>query len=553
MVSALQEVLGKLTQQPETMMFYQVDLGHQYIDLVQNTIHRLFGEDEKPLVPTPPRDRRFKDEAWNENLYLDFVRQSYLMTSQWMNNVVNHVEGVDSKTTRQASFCVRQTTDALCPGNFPLINPQIIRETIAKQGQNLVQGMENLCHDVQKGGVMPQISTTDMNAFKLGENIATTKGEVIYRNDIMELLWYYPTKKKIHAKPLLIVTAWINKYYILDLRPENSFVKWALDQGYQVFLISWVNPDASYAEKGFEDYMAEGPITALDVIRKHLGPVQIATVGYCLGGTLLAATLAYLAHHEFDWVASATFFTTQIDFTNSGDLSIFIDDQQLAALDEYMEKKGFLDGTDIYNTFNLLRNNDMIWSFVVNNYMLGKSPIPFDLLYWNADSSRMPKAMHSFYLRNLYQHNLLAKPGGITLLSTPIDIRRIKVPCYMVSTIEDHIAPWQSVYEATQVLTCPLTFVLGGSGHIAGIINHPAQNKYSYWLNEQIPNTPTEWYDGAVEHDGSWWKHWDKWQKPLAGKKIDAELYSEHFASCAIIPAPGAYVKKRYDGLNAED
>ncbi|MDD9875877.1 MAG: class I poly(R)-hydroxyalkanoic acid synthase, partial [Magnetovibrio sp.] len=398
--------------------------------------------------------------------------------------------------------------------------------TIESGGENLLKGLENLLEDLEEGGGNIKIKMTDAEAFTVGENIATAPGKVVFRNDLMELLQFDPSTDEVAKTPLLIVPPWINKYYILDLREKNSFIRWAVDQGHTVFVISWVNPDAELAAKSFADYMLEGPVAAIDAVEKATGEKKVNCIGYCIGGTLLASALAYMTAKGTDKkVNSATFFTTMVDFEDAGELGVFIDEEQLTSLEKKMNERGYLEGGEMATTFNMLRSNDLIWSFVINNYLLGKDPFPFDLLYWNSDSTRMPAAMHSFYLRKMYLENKLVEPGGIELDGVKLDLRDIKVPSYIVSTREDHIAPWKSTYRATQLYSGKTRFVLAGSGHIAGIVNPPSKPKYGYWTNDKLPETADSWLGGAEAHDGSWWPDWDKWTKKLSGKtKVPARV-----------------------------
>jgi polyhydroxyalkanoate synthase len=385
---------------------------------------------------------------------------------------------------------------------------------------------------------------TDESAFEVGVNVASTPGHVVYQNDLMQLIQYTPSTEKVYARPLVIVPPWINKYYILDLRAKNSFVKWAVDQGHTVFMVSWVNPDENLAQKGFEDYMVEGTLAALDTALKITGADKADMIGYCLGGTLLASTLAYMAAKNDNRVQSATFFTTMVDFEQAGELTVFIDEEQLDSLEAKMNAQGYLDGSEMATTFNMLRANDLIWSFVINNYLLGKDPFPFDLLYWNSDSTRMPAKMHSFYLRKMYQENVLKDPGGVTLCGEPIDLSKIDIPVYMISTLEDHIAPWKATFAGTNLYSGSVRFVLSASGHIAGVVNPPAANKYCYWTNNRKTKNPDTWLKNATQHDGSWWVDWEKWVKPHAGDMVDARD-PEKGPLKAIEPAPGQYVKTR--------
>jgi polyhydroxyalkanoate synthase len=381
-----------------------------------------------------------------------------------------------------------------------------------------------------------------MEAFRVGENIAVSPGKVVYQNHLMQLIQYAPATEKVLKRPLLIIPPWINKFYILDLRPRNSFVRWAVTHGHTVFMVSWVNPDERLAEKGFDDYMREGILDALDAVEAATGERDCNVIGYCLGGTLLGATLAWMAAHGDDRIKSATFFVTLLDFRESGELNVFIDEEQLKMLEEKMQRRGFLEGSEMATTFNMLRANDLIWSFVVNNYLLGNDPFPFDLLYWNADSTRMPAYMHSFYLRNMYQENLLAQPNGITLAGTPIDLGRVRVPAYFLSTREDHIAPWKSTYRGTQLLKGENRFVLAASGHIAGVVNPPEGGKYSHWINPELPEDPEEWFRGATEIAGSWWPDWQRWIIALDKRQVKARVPGDRKLA-PIEDAPGSYVK----------
>ncbi|MDD3449641.1 MAG: class I poly(R)-hydroxyalkanoic acid synthase, partial [Gammaproteobacteria bacterium] len=471
----------------------------------------------------------------------DFIKQAYLLTAKWMLAVVRGAEGLEPNAARKVDFYTRQLLDALAPTNFLATNPEVLRTTLESNGANLVRGMEHLLDDLQDGQLRTRM--TDLEAFTLGQNIAVTPGKVVFQNELMQLLQYTPTTEKVRKRPLLIVPPWINKFYILDLREKNSFIRWAVAQGHTVFVISWVNPDARLAEKNFDDYLTEGPLAALDAIEKATGERQVNAVGYCLGGTLLASTLAWLAARRRKRIASATFLTTMLDFSDPGELGVFIDEDQLVALEERMDEEGYLDGRAMATTFNMLRANDLIWSFAINNYLLGKEPFPFDLLYWNSDSTRMPARMHSFYLRKMYQENLLREPGALKLAGSRIDLGRVQVPVYFLSTREDHIAPWQSTYRGTRLFSGPVRFVLGASGHIAGVINPPAANKYGYWIGAELPEEPDAWLEGAERHDGSWWSDWDGWVGEFAEGEVEAR---EPGTGLAVLEdAPGSYVAVR--------
>jgi polyhydroxyalkanoate synthase len=427
-----------------------------------------------------------------------------------------------------------------------MTNPEVIRQTIESRGENLVNGLKNILIDLERGKGNLRISMTDYDAFVIGENIATTPGKVIFRNEMMELIQYTPATETVVKRPLLFVPAWINKFYIVDLRAKNSWVKWAVDQGHTVFMISWVNPSAELAQKSFEDYIVDGTMTAVDAIEQATGEKEVNAVGYCIGGTLLASTLAYAAAIGDTRIKTGTFFTTMLDFSEPGELGVFIDEATISYLEGKMAERGYLEGSEMASTFNMLRENDLIWSFVINNYLLGTDPFPFDLLYWNSDSTRMPYAMHSFYLRNFYQQNNLVKPGGITLAGEPIDLTKVKVPTYFISAREDHIAPWTSTYKGTQIFTGPIHFTLAASGHIAGVINPPAANKYCYWFTDKKPPAdPDEWLAHAKQKDGSWWPDWDAWAKKQSGKEQVPAREPGAGKLKAIADAPGAYVSMK--------
>ncbi|MDR3438824.1 class I poly(R)-hydroxyalkanoic acid synthase [Telmatospirillum sp.] len=538
------EMTTRLMSDPAKLVEAQMGLWQDYMQLWQTTTRRLLGEEPVPVAVPDKADRRFKDKLWEENEVFDFIKQSYLLTARWVQGVVHNVDGLDDHTAKKVDFYTRQFVDAMAPSNFVATNPEVLRATVESGGENLVKGLDHLLEDLERGKGKLAIRMTDLDAFKVGENIATTPGKVVYQNDLIQLVQYAPSGETVAKAPLMIIPPWINKYYILDLRPKNSFIRFAVEQGHTVFVLSWVNPGETLAGKTFEDYMVEGPLAALEQIEKATGERQINVIGYCLGGTLLAATLAYMTAHGDDRILSATFFTTMVDFADAGELSVFIDEAQLQFLEEKMQQKGYLEGSEMATTFNMLRANDLIWSFVVNNYLLGKEPFPFDLLYWNSDSTRMPAAMHSFYLRKMYQENLLITPGGISLKGTPIDLRTIKIPTYLISTREDHIAPWKSTYAATQIYSGPTRFVLSASGHIAGIVNPPEAKKYCYWTNSRKAKDPEVWLKNAEQHEGSWWPDWQKWVAKFAGGTVSACQPGDG-ALTPIEDAPGSYVKAR--------
>jgi polyhydroxyalkanoate synthase len=537
----------KLLADPFKLAEANLKLWQDYAALWQSSWLKLMGQEAAPVAEPAPGDRRFKHEDWQRNFLYDYLKQSYLIAARHLHQTMGGVSGLDAHTARKVDFYTRQYIDALAPSNFLLSNPEVLRETVASGGQNLVKGLNNLLEDLTRGGGSKlKLRMTDERAFKLGLNIATTPGAVVFQNDLIQLIQYYPAKGAVHRRPLLVIPPWINKYYILDLREKNSFVKWAVEQGHTVFVISWVNPDAKLAHKRFEDYLSEGVIAALDAIEQATGEREANVIGYCLGGTLLATALSYLAAKKDERIASATFLASMIDFAEAGELEVFIDEKQVTALEKRMQERGYLEGSEMAATFNMLRANDLIWSFVINNYLMGRDPFPFDLLYWNSDSTRMPAAMHAFYLRNLYIRNLLAKPGGITLCGVPIDLSSVRIPLYFASTVEDHIAPWRSTYAGAKLFNAPVRFVLGGSGHIAGIVNPPAANKYSYWTHSRLPDTAEQWLKGASQHPGSWWPDWAGWIAQHAGDKVPARIPGKGKLK-VIEDAPGAYAKMRVD------
>jgi polyhydroxyalkanoate synthase len=525
-----------------TVMESQLRFWRDWMGLWEATALRMLGGTQvAPVIAPAPGDRRFRDAEWQQNEIFDFIKQSYLLAANALQGMVAHLNGIPDHERRRVEFYTRQFADAFSPTNFPFTNPEVVRATLASNGENLVKGLGNLISDIERGrGELSIRQSAD--GFMLGENIATTPGKVVFRNRLIELLQFDPTTAEVYARPLLIFPPWINKFYILDLRPENSLIRWLVDQGYTVFVVSWANPDRHLAQMGFEDYMREGFFAALDAVRDATGTEDVNCVGYCIGGTLLAATLAYMAVKQDHRVHSATFWAAQVDFSEAGDLSVFVDEAQLEALEEQMkESGGVLYGAKMARTFNLLRANDLIWSFVINNYMLGKSPMPFDLLYWNSDTTRMPEKLHLSYLRQCYRDNALAL-GKMSLDGVTLDLSKVTVPVYLQSAREDHIAPANSVFKATKLFGGPVRFIVAGSGHIAGVINPPAAGKYQYWTNGKKTETLDGWRKGATEHPGSWWPDWDKWLSKLSGGKVPARHPGD--GKLKILgDAPGEYVK----------
>ena len=524
----------------------QMDLWSSYQQLCLSATQRLLSGDAKPVAEPEASDRRFRHSEWTENPAFDFLKQSYLINSRWIRSVLDAMNGLDPDTEQKLQFYARQMIDAWAPTNFPMTNPEVLEATRDSGGENLMRGAQNFMADMQRGNGVPTITQTDMEAFTVGRDLAVTPGEVVYQNELMQLIQYAPQTDKVFKRPLLIVPPWINKFYILDLAPENSYVRWLTGQGYTVFLVSWVNPDPSLRDKGFEDYMTQGILAALAAIEQATDEREVTAIGYCIGGTLLAATLAYMAANKDDRIKAATFLAAQVDFSEAGELRVFTDEAQIDQVEAEVEKRGILDGAMMGWTFNMLRANDLIWSFVVNNYLLGKQPAAFDLLYWNADSTGMPARMLTFYLRNMYQKNLLAQPGGLTLLGTPIDLTQVKIPAFFQATREDHIAPYGSVYKAMGLFAGERRFALAGSGHIAGIVNPPAKEKYQYWSNDKRKTyaDPEAWLAEATETPGSWWPYWHRWNARKSGAKVAARRPGAG-ALTPIEPAPGSYVKVR--------
>ncbi len=530
-----------IMRNPGELMAQNIQLAYNHARLLSYGLKKAAGHEVEAVAAPEKNDKRFKDPAWSEQLLFDVLKQSYLLTSQYTMKLIGRGD-LDKKQQHKLDFFSRQMVDALSPGNFALTNPEVLKATIDSKGGNLVNGMKNLVRDLVAGKGQLKISMVDKSKFEVGKNIATTPGKVVFENELMQLIQYTPSTDKVYRRPLVIYPPWINKFYILDLSPKNSFIRWAVSKGYTVFVVSWINPDEKLAHKSFEDYMNEGIFAALDAIEAATGEKEVNAIGYCIGGTLLACALSQMAISGDQRIHSATFFTGQVDFSEAGDLMVFIDEKQLDSLDKRMARKGYLDAGEMASTFNMLRSNDLIWSFVVNNYLLGRSPAAFDLLYWNNDSTRMPAKMHRFYLREMYLKNKLVEPGGITLNGIPVDLSKIKIPVFLQSSKEDHIAPYPSVYKATHHYSGPITFMLAGSGHIAGVINPPQANKYYYYTNPQVPAEVEDWIDSAQHHEGSWWPYWHQWLYRKSGRKVPARIPGDS-ALEVIEDAPGRYVK----------
>ena len=540
-VKTLGVVAESWLSDPQKTAAAQTALSTQFIDLWQHTLKRLIGEETQPVVAPDPSDKRFNDPEWNQNPFFDFLRQAHSVTTNWANTLVEEAEGIDAHTRDKAGFYVRQLGAALSPSNFLLTNPELLRTTLAQDGDNLVRGMHMLAEDLEAGNGNLKIRQSDSSKFQVGVNLAITPGKVIFRNDLIELLQYAPTTETVFKRPLLIVPPWINKFYVLDLNPDKSFIRWAVAQGLTVFVISWVNPDARQALKSFEAYMREGIFTALDAIKAQTGEEEVTAIGYCVGGTLLSATLGYMAATKDRRINSATLLTTQVDFTDPGELKVFVDEEQVRATEEKMAETGYLEGSSMANAFNMLRPNDLIWSYVVKNYLKGEPPSPFDLLYWNSDSTRMPAANHSFYLRHCYLHNDLVNKR-MPIADVMIDLGKVNIPIYNLAAREDHIAPAKSVFQGAKYFGGDMRYVLAGSGHIAGVVNPPYKTKYQYWLGPEVKGDLETWMKQAVEHPGSWWLDWIKWIESQNPKMVPARDPAQGPLQ-PLCDAPGTYVK----------
>jgi polyhydroxyalkanoate synthase len=541
---AFQKATERLMENPSSVLEAQQQLWLNYQQLWQGTLAKMNGAEAEPVIEEDPNDRRFKDTVWKEDPFFDFIRQSYLLNTRFLKKSVENIRGLDSKTAHKVNFYTRQFVDALAPTNFPLTNPQVLQETMATRGSNLLQGLQNFLEDLKEGNGQLRIKMTDEEAFQLGENLAATKGKVVFQNDLFQLIQYEPTTATVAKRPVLIVPPWINKYYIFDLRPENSFVRWALDTGLTIFVISWINPGIEQSKKTFSDYVITGVKTALDQVCALTDEKEVNTVGYCTGGILLSSLLGYMAGEQDHRIISATIMATPIDFSIAGDLMVYVCDQQLKHLSKHMTRKGYLAGQAMVNSFSLLRSNDLIWSFFINNYMLGRKPFPFDMLYWNCDATRMPATMHGYYLRKMYLENRLLKPGGIRINHKPINLAKVKTPTFVMAGVDDHIAPWRAAYPLTQLFKGKKKFVLGGSGHVAGCFNHPKYNKYHYWTHDSLPQSANDWFEKAVQKQGSWWIEWRKWLEEFTGSSVAARSINPQRA---LEDAPGSYALVRGD------
>ncbi|HVL19567.1 MAG TPA: class I poly(R)-hydroxyalkanoic acid synthase [Amaricoccus sp.] len=543
------ELYRTMWDNPQQVADKTIEFWTSQQQLWQNAMLKWLGSKEAVDTPDLPHmlkpDRRFAHKEWSENALFDYLKQSYLLTSGWIQDTVGSVGEMDPKERRKAAFYTRQFVEAMNPANFFALNPEVLEATANEKGENLVRGLKMMLADLDRGKGKLLIRQTDMDAFEVGRNTAISPGKVIWQNELLQLIQYAPTTETVYAKPLLILPPWINKYYVLDLNPKKSMVKWLTERGYTVFMVSWVNPDARHGQISWEDYIFEGASAAIDKVLAETGQKSLNLVSYCIGGTLAGTLLAWMGRTGDKRVASSTFFTSQHDFEDAGELQIFVDEHILEVVGEEMEQ-GFMPAGKMADAFNMLRANDLIWGYVVSNYMLGKDPFPFDLLYWNADSTAMPARVHRFYLNEFYIRNAFAK-GELTVRGEPITLADIRGPIYHVATREDHIAPAASVYRgAKEMVKAKVRFVLSGSGHIAGVVNPPVLQKYQFWTNADM-SLPTleDWLKEAEETPGSWWVDWDAWLKPRSGKKVPGREPGAVLGS--VEDAPGSYVRVRFD------
>ena len=549
-VESMGELARRVRFDPARMVEAQMQLWEDYQRLWMGTTARLLQEAPAgaPVIEPALEDTRFRDAEWSENPVFDYIKQAYLLNAAWARRMVESIEGLDDDTARKVDFFSRQVVDAMSPTNFAFTNPVVIRETAERRGENLREGLENFTAVLARGKGPLAVEHVPPNAFELGTDIASTPGEVVFQNELFQLIQYAPATETVHKRPLLIVPPWINKYYILDLRPENSFVAWCVAQGYTVFMVSWVNPDERHRDRGFDDYLRDGILAALEAVEQATGEAEVNAIGYCIGGTLLAIALAWLGARGETRIRAATFLAAQVDFTEGGELRVFTDPSTLKLVESEVERRGFLDGASMAAAFNLLRSNDLVWRYAVDSYLMGKTPRAFDLLYWNADSTRFPARLLFDYLRGMYQENRLATPGAFEVLGRPIDLADVRIPVYLQASHQDHIAPAGSVYKAMNLFSGPRRFVLAGSGHIAGVVNPPAKQKYQHWINpgRRRHASLDEWLGGAEEHPGSWWPDWHRWISRRSGRRVAARVPGEGGLAC-LEPAPGSYVRVRCD------
>lgn len=542
--SSLTDAFREAIVDPGKVMQDNLELSLKYWQLVQNVALTTMRQPTDPVVAPERSDHRFDDEAWARNPFYYAIAQLYLINAQYLDKLTQDLDGLSDDSRRQLTFLVRQFANALAPTNFFITNPEAVRKCRETWGLSVVRGLENFYRDILRSRQLLNVSMTDEQAFRVGENIATTPGEVVFQNRLFQLIQYQPTTETVHQRPLLIVPPFINKFYIMDLAEKNSLVRWLVSQGHTVFMMSWVNPDESYRDTTFEDYVQEGVLTAMDAVEQATGERELNTIGYCVGGTLLATTLAHLKKISDNRVRSSTFFATLMDFSDPGEIGIYLNERVIQALETYIDKIGYYDGRFIALSFSSLKENNLIWSYFVNNYLKGEPPLPFDLLYWNSDSTNLPAAMYKYYLREMYVNNKLQEPNALTVAGTPIDLTSIDTPAMFISAQQDHIALWKSTYAGYKLFSGEKRFVLGQSGHIAGIINPPEPGKYGYYVNDSEAESPEAWFEQTTHHKGSWWPSWQDWVSRFQGDEVAPRIPGDHKLT-AIEAAPGSYVRKR--------
>ena len=538
---AMRQLWFELAADPSPLAATWLDLAQSWARLWTYGAARMVGAEMEPVARPDDGDRRFRDHAWDDVPWLDVLKQAYLVGTRAWVALPDKVAGLDESGRRRLGFALRQMADALAPTNFFPTNPEAVRAALDSGGASAVEGMRQFVRDLDPETGRLDVRMCAPDAFRVGETIAATPGKVVFWNDLIQLIQYAPVTETVHRRPMLLVPPWMNKFYVMDLRPGNSMVEWLVGQGHTVFIISWVNPDSSFADKGFDDYMLEGPLAALEAIERATGEREVNAVGYCLGGILLSALSAWLHARGDAKLASTTYLATMVDFSDVGPVGVFIDEDGLPALEAAIADRGYLSGRQVADTWRAVRANELVWSFYVNAYLLGKEPPALDLLFWNCDPTNMPAAMHTFFMRNMYIGNRLREPGGLTIAGEPIDVTRITTPSYVLSTVEDHIAPWRTTYATTRLFAGPVEFVLGGSGHIVGVINPPAKEKYAYRTGSETPASPDEWLAASRGHEGSWWPHWNRWLEAFAGGEVPARVPGDGLLP-ALEDAPGSYV-----------
>lgn len=536
-----QSLTASINHETERWMDMQARYYQKQMDLWMIMLDRQLGQEHEPVVAPEKGDRRFHGPEWKEVPLFDYLRQSYLLTSHWLMELVDSAK-LEPQTKRKFRFFARQYLDALSPSNFPSTNPEALKLAMETDGASIAAGLQNFLEDLDKG----RISMTDESAFEVGKNIAITPGAVVYQNELMQLLQYSPVTETVHERPLLIVPPFINKYYILDLQPENSLVRYALDQGHTVFLVSWRNVPPELGATMWDDYIEKGAFRPLEVALEIAGTEKLNVLGFCVGGTLLACALAILRAKKDTRVASVTFLTTMLDFSEAGEISVYVDEAYVQKREQDFAAGGLMPGKELAFTFASLRANELIWFYVVNNYLKGKKPEPFDLLYWNSDGSNLPGKLYAYYVRNMYLENNLRVPGKLAMCGTPVELGKINLPTFVLAAKEDHIVPWKSAYASARLLKGKVEFVLAASGHIAGVVNPASKNRRSYWINKALDHDPEQWFATAQSVPGSWWNRWAAWLKDKGGKQVPARSRLGNDKYPEIEPAPGSYVKVRY-------